>query len=235
MPQLISSPGGFRFLPADGPFSEGVVADEGHTIVRVRAPRTTSLSDGYLLVERTLRAGDRPLASLCAMELRIPAPLTRPGFEAFNREYVAQMQRWGVVIDGHLPAARTNVAPELDPPSGPCLHAFCFATPAPGSGKTFVVSGVPERLGTSGGPGGYWNDIVTTVERRMAALGVAWADVTETQLYAPAADHTVFAAASLARLRELARPGIRWFLSRPPIDDLRMEIDVRALAEDRTA
>lgn len=220
---------GFAFLPSDGPFSDGVVASAGFRIVRARAPVGTALADGYRLVERTVRDAGRPLSALCAMELRIPRPLTRAGFAAFNDAYVAQMRAWDVLVDGHVPAARTNVAPELSPPSEPCLHAFCYTVAGETSPRTFVVSGVPERLGLGGGPEAWWEDIVRTIEARMAALGVGWADVTETQLYAPGSDHGVFAS-SLSRLAELSRPGIRWFLSRPPIDDLRMEIDVRALA-----
>jgi hypothetical protein len=222
---------GFAFLPSDGPFSDGVVASAGFRIVRARVPVGTALTDGYRLVERTLREAGRPVAALCAMELRIPRPLTRAGFAEFNDAYVAQMRAWDVLVDRRVPAARTNVAPELSPPSEPCLHAFCYTVAGEASRRTFVVSGVPERAGLGGGPEAWWKDIVATIETRMAALGVEWADVTETQLYAPGSDHGVFAS-SLPRLAELSRPGIRWFLSRPPIDDLRMEIDVRALAGD---
>jgi len=231
--QLPPTPGaGFRFLPASGPFSEGVVAEPGFAIVRVRAPLQTPLAAGYRLVERTLSDASRPLAALCAMELRIPRPLSRSNFDAFNRPYVDQMRAWNVLVDGHVPAGRTNVAPELLAPAEACLHAFCYTVPSTTARRTFVVSGVPERPGLGGGAADWWNDIVATLERRMAGLGVEWNDATETQLYAPGSDHRVFAAAGLARLAELSRPGIRWFLSRPPIDDLRMEIDVRGLAAD---
>ena len=232
--QLVRSGGGFQFVPVDGPYSAGVVAEPGHAIVRVRAPRHTALADGFRLVEKTLAAAGRPRTALCAMELRVPRPLTRAGFDDFNRPYIAEMERLGAVVEGRVAAARTNVAPELDPPSEPTVHAFCFAIPSSVTQRTFVVSGVPERLGTGGGPAAWWNDIVATLEERMAALGVGWDDATETQLYAPRRDHAVFAAAALDRLAELSRSGIRWFHSSPPIDDLRMEIDVRALAEDRT-
>ena len=234
---LISSGGGFSFLPTDGPFSDGVVAEPGHAIVRARVPMHLSLTDGYRLVERVLGDAGRPLSALCAMELRIPRPLTRSGFDDFNLAYIGQMRSWNVLVDGHVPAARTNVAPELDPPSEPSLHAFCFTVRSPSSAsserRTFVVSGVAERAGMAGEAPEIWADVVDTLERRMGGLGARWSDVTEMQLYVPRSDHRVFAAASLARLTELSRPGIRWFLSRPPIDDLRMEIDVRALADDR--
>ena len=231
----VQSPGGFRFLPSDGPYSAGVVAEPGFEIVRVAARHHTPLQDGYELVERTLRDADRPLAALCAMELRILKPLSRAGFDEFNRAYIAQFERWGVKVDGHMPASRTNVAPEVEPPPGPSLHAFCFTVPGSTPRKTFVVAGVAEPAGTAGGHQAWWNAIAGLLDDRLAALGVTWADATESQFYGTRADHEVFATASLARFKEIGAPGLRWFFSRPPIDDLRLEIDVRGLARESWA
>jgi hypothetical protein len=36
----------------------------------------------------------------------------------------------------------------------------------------------------------------------------------------------------LQRFAELARPGLRWFFSRPAMDELKLEIDVRGLARE---
>ncbi len=91
----MTSPGGFRFLPTDGPFSAGVAADPGFQIVRVYPSRYTPLEEGFQVVEETLAAAGRPLNALCAMELRIPKPLTREGFDRFNRGYVEQHEKWG--------------------------------------------------------------------------------------------------------------------------------------------
>ena len=52
------------------------------------------------MVEKTLEAEGRPLAALCAMELRIPRPLSREGFDEFNVDYRAQLRRWGVTVQG---------------------------------------------------------------------------------------------------------------------------------------
>ena len=227
---VIKGPGGFRFLATDGPFSAGVAAEQGFGIVRRTAPRHTALAEGYRLVERTLDAAGRPPAALCAMELRVPKPLSRAGFDEFNRGYVAQHERWGLRVEGHMAPARTNVAPEFDPPAEPGLHAFCYTIESTSARDTFVISGVPEPPGTKGGLPAFWKAIVQTIDANMTALGVDWVDVTEAQLYATRADHELFAAGELARLSELVRPGLRWFFSRPPIDDLNLEIDVRGLA-----
>jgi hypothetical protein len=229
---VIKSPGGFRFLPTDGPFSAGVAAEPGFQIVRVHVPHHTSLTQGFRLVEDVIEGSGRPLAALCAMELRIPKPFSRTEWEDFNGGYVAQWKRWDATVDGHIPGARTNVAPEFDPPPGPCLHAFCYTAQPETPRNDFVISGTPEPEGTPGGLAEYWAAIAGEIEDRMTALGVTWGDATETQLYAMRADHELFASPGLQRLVELARPGLRWFFSRPPIDSLHIEVDVRGLTRE---
>lgn len=230
--ETMKSPGGFHFLPTDGPFSGGVAADPGYQIVRVRAPRYTPLTEGFSMVEKTLEAEGRPLAALCAMELRIPRPLSRQAFDEFNAGYVAQLQRWGLAVNGHQPAARTNVAPEIEPPEQPSLHGFCYTVEGASDRATFVTSGAPEPPGTQGGLPAFWRAIAKTLDERMTALGVEWSDATETQIYCTRSDHQLFSAQGLSRFEELVRPGLRWFFSRPPIDSLNLEIDVRGLVRE---
>ena len=233
--EVLKSPGGFRFLPTDGPFSGGVASEPGFQIVRVLTPTYTELSEGFRLVEQILHEARRPLAALCAMELRIPKPLSRAGFDDFNRGYVAQHERWGLRVDGRMPAARTNVAPEFNPPQQPSLHAFCYTIEAKGPRNTFVISGAPEPPGTAGGLPSYWAAIVSILEDRLTSLRVSWSESTDTQFYGTRADREVFATTELSRLPELARPGLRWFFSRPPIEDLHLEIDVRGLVRESWA
>jgi hypothetical protein len=230
--EVMKSPGGFRFLPIDGPFSAGVAAELGYQIVRAIAPRYTPLAAGFRMIEKTLEAERRPIGAFCAMELRIPKPLSREAFDTFNVGYVAQLQRWGLAVDGYQPAARSNVAPQIAPPDQPSVHAFCYTVEGAGQRDTFVISGAPEPPGTQGGPSVFWASITAILEERMNALGVDWTDATETQLYGTREDHELFAANGLARFEELVRPGLRWFFARPPIDSLKLEIDVRGLARE---
>ena len=181
----MESPGGFRFLPTDGPFSAGVAAEPGYQIVRVHTPRDTPLAKGFRMVEETLEAEGRPLPALCAMELRIPKPMTRQEFDDFNVGYVAQLDRWGLTVNGRQPAARTNVAPEIEAPDEPSLHAFCYTVEGVSPRETFVISGAPETPGMQGGLAAFWSSIAKTLEERMTALGVKWANATETQLRHP--------------------------------------------------
>jgi hypothetical protein len=132
----IKSPGGFRFLPTDGPFSQGVAAEPGFQIVRVRAPRYTPLEEGFRLVEATLEHAGRPLAALCAMELRIPKPLTADGFNEFNQGYVAQHDQWGLRVEGHMQAARTNVAPSWSHRPGPACTPSATRSKARGGPRS---------------------------------------------------------------------------------------------------
>ena len=224
--------GGFRFLPVDGPFSAGVAADPGFEIARVHAPHHTPLAKGFRLIEETLQQSGRPPTALCAVELRIPKPFGRAEWEDFNGGYVAQWKRWEATVDGHIPGARTNVAPEFEPPSEPCLHAFSYTAEADTRRHDFVISGTPEPEGTLGGLPAYWAAIAGEIEDRMAALGVKWDDATETQFYGTRADHELFGAQGLPHLEELVRPGLRWFFSRPPIKSLHLEVDVRGLTRE---
>ena len=223
---------GFRFLPVDGPFSAGVRAEPGFDIVRVHVPYHTPLTRGFEIVEQAIRRSHRPMNALCAMELRVPKPFNRPEWTEFNNGYVAQWKRWDATVDGHIPGARTNVAPELEPPHEPCLHAFCYTVPAEGGGNDFVISGAPEPEGTPGGLPAYWAAIADELESRMSALGVTWDDATETQFYATRADHEMFESQDLPHFAELIRPGLRWFFSRPPVESLKIEVDVRRLTQE---
>jgi len=226
---LLKSPGGFRFLPTDGPFCQGVAAEPGFQIVRVRLARHTPLDEGFRAVEQTLERAGRPLTALCAMELRIPKQLTQDGFNEFNKGYVAQHEQWGLRIEGHMQAARTNVAPELDPPSGPCLRAFCYTEEAAGSGRrTFVISGAPEPPGTQNG---LWEAMEKIMDERIQQLSVSWDDVNDVQFYGPRAEHAEVARAG----RRFDGAGVRWFYALPPIEGLRLELDVRGLARDTFA
>jgi hypothetical protein len=138
------SAGGFRFLPSVFQFSAGVAALPGHAVERVRFRTPVPLKQGFERTERLITEAGRPLTSFCACELRSPAPFTEQGFRAFNEVYVVTLQKWGL-FDGKVnPVARSNVCPEIDPPSEPSFHAFSFTVAATNSSPSFVMAGSAE-------------------------------------------------------------------------------------------
>src|ERR671912_165720 len=109
MSQLTAYPdGGYRYIR--------VTAAEGFTIERARLREPKPLPEGFAMIEAHLGALGRPVAALCACELRSPAPFTEDDFITFNRQYVAPLERWNIIRNGVNPIARTNVCPEILPP-----------------------------------------------------------------------------------------------------------------------
>src|SRR5712692_6743472 len=186
----------------------------------------------------------RPPTAFCACELRSPAQFTEAGFIAFNRTYVERLGAWGIFRDEVNPVARSNVCPELDPPAAPSFYAFSYTVPGEGGG--FVAAGSGEARGEIGGS--YADRIVRLgdqspaamrekasyvlgeMERRMAALGFGWADVTTTQLYTVFDIHPFLAPELVARGAMPA--GLTWHYARPPVEGLDLEIDVRGLSRE---
>ncbi len=239
--------GGYRYVKGVFQYSAGVAAEPGFEIERVRFRNPVPLAEGFDRIARHLTDLGRPLHAMCACELRSPAPFTESGFEAFNRIYVGTLERWGVFRDGVNPVARSNVCPELDPPASPSFHAFCYTVVARQSaGRTFVVAGsgeAPEGLASYGehtvrlgdvSPEGLrekarW--VLGEMERRMAALGMGWPDVTASQLYTVHDVHP-FLGDELVR-RGAMRAGLTWHFARPPIDVLDYEMDVRGVDREQ--
>ncbi len=240
--------GGYRYIPAVFQYSGGVAAEPGFEIVRVRFHRPIPLAEGFAHIERTIRDAGRPLTAFCACELRSPAPFTEDGFRAFNEIYAGTLRRWGVMTGDTNPVARSNVCPEIDPPSEPSFHAFCFTVAAQSRLPTFVVAGSGEAVE---GKGNYRDHTVRfgetspdairekarfvlgEMERRLAALGFGWADTTAAQVYTVHDLHP-FLADEIVR-RGAARAGLTWHYARPPVRDLEYEMDCRAIAAERIA
>src|SRR6266700_3728254 len=105
----LNARGDYSFLKAISPYSAGVVALKG-----------------FALIEQRLRAAGRPRQALCAIALRSPQPFSFTGFNGFNAGYVDMLRSWEILLDGVNPVARTNVAPQLDPPGEPSLYSFAY-------------------------------------------------------------------------------------------------------------
>jgi hypothetical protein len=236
--------GGYRFVPGPFQYSGGVAAEPGFRIERARFKGLVPLAAGFAAVEAYLAALGRKPTALCACELRSPRQFTEAGFIAFNRTYVERLSEWGIFRDEVNPVARSNVCPEIDPPGAPSFYAFSYTVPGDGSG--FVAAGSGEARGESSGS--YADRIVRLgdtspdamrekaryvlgeMERRMAALGFGWADVTTTQLYSVYDIHSLLADEIVTR--GAAPAGLTWHYARPPVEGLDLEIDVRGVSRE---
>ena len=119
--------GGYSFLKGISPYSAGAVAHTGFAIEHARLRAPIAVAAGFAAIDAYLKSLSRPRTALCGIELRSPQPFTFQGFSDFNAGYVGILKSWDLLQDGLNPIARTNVAPELGPPSRACS---VFPTPS---------------------------------------------------------------------------------------------------------
>ena len=237
--------GNYRFIPAVFQYSAGSAALPGYEIERVRFDKWLPLAEGFAAVARYIKDAGRPLTSFCACELRSPAAFTDDGFRKFNEHYVKTLAEWGIYDGRTNPVARSNVCPEIDPPSEPSFYAFSFTRESTGASPTFVVAGSGE---SQEGQASYaertvrYRDlsaegiaekvryVVGVMEKRMAEFGFGWKDATATQTYTVHDIHPVFANAIVRR--GAARAGLTWHFARPPVIDLEYEMDCRRVLRE---
>jgi hypothetical protein len=245
MSVAIFDAGGYRYLEGMFQYSGGVAAQPGFEIVRARFARPLALQDGFRAIEAHIKAAGRPLASLCACELRSPKPFTEQRFIEFNRKYVQTLECWGLYRDGRNPVARTNVCPTYDTPAEPSFYAFSYTVPTRSSRGSFIVAGSAEA---PEGKGNYRDHVIRTgdvsidglrekmrfvmgeMEARLVALGFAWKDACSTQVY------TVRDVGALIEQEIFAKGGapggLSWHFCRPPVAGLDYEMDVRGAARE---
>jgi hypothetical protein len=238
--------GGYRFLPGISAFSSGVVAQPGWEIVRATLASPLPWREGFARIDRHLREGGRPRVALCGIELRSPAPFTFEGFARFNDGYRAVLDEWGILVDGDNPIPRTNVAPVVAAPAEPSLYAFDYTVPGQTATPTFVVAGAGEMGDRARGADGIVRRGETSPEAmgekarfvmgimraRMEALGAAWSRVTAIDVYTAQPIHGFLVDEILRPAGAAAIHGVRWFPSRPPIEGLEFEVDLRGLRHE---
>lgn len=233
--------GNYAFLQGIAPYSAGAVAEPGYEIVHARFLQPLPLARGFERVRKHLSAVRRPAQSLCGMELRSPKPFTFPGFSEFNAGYIGVLKDWNIFLDDLNPVARTNIAPEIGAPAAPALYGFSYTTPSARKEKTFIVAGAGELPEGSLKP----EDVVRRNETshdalrektrfvmglmagRLQGLGVDWGQVTVTEVYTVHAICAFLAGEIIRPLGRAAAHGITWHYSRPPIQTIEYEMDVR--------
>jgi hypothetical protein len=235
--------GNYAFLEGVFPYSQGVVALPGYAIERARFARPVPLAEGFRRIADLLASCGRPRTALCAAELRSPSPFSFGGFGDFNRGYVAVLEDWEIFRDGRNPVARSNVAPEIDPPAEPGFHAFCYTVPAARAAASFVVAGsgewpegsrFPEDIVARGdlSPAGLaakalW--VLDMMSSRLRGLGASWDAAGVTQVYTVHDFHPL--------VREIAArasaSSLVWHYCRPPIAEIEFEMDVRRVSVEQ--
>lgn len=237
---------GYRYVEGVFQYSAAVGALAGFEIERARFRRALPMELAVQAIEAHLKRIARPMNALCACELRSPKPFTEGGFVSFNRDYVQQLERWGLPSEGRNPVARTNICPAVAPPASVSVHAFSYAVPkTSNSGASFIIAGsgeAPEgrgdyrdhaiRLGDRSPDGlrekARW--VLSEMERRMSALSAGWTDTTAASLYTVYDVHP-FVEVEIAARGAMAS-GLEWHYARPPVVDLDYEMDARATARE---
>ncbi len=241
----VFTPGGYRYLPSVFQYSGGVAAEPGFALERVRFLKPLPMAEAFAAVEAHLAAVGRPTTAFAQCELRSPDPFSDQGFIEFNTHYVKTLERWGLYKDGVNPVARTNVCPMYDKPTESRMFAFTYSVPSPLARTTFQLSGsadahtgnapAHERLIARGdtSPEGLRTKVAFVadeMQRRLALLGVGWADAVSTQLYTVQnIGHLI--GEELAR-RGAGAGGLVWNYARPPVIGLEFEMDVRGHAHE---
>lgn len=240
MPPIAQPAGNYRFLagPASLPFCAGVAADPGFEIVRAVLRRPVPYRRAFDLIDAHLAAAGRPVAALCALELRCARPYTRETFGAFNADYAERLRQRGLFIDGRGSTARTNVAPAAHPPAEQSIYAFAYTVPSADAATTFVLSGAPEAAAVRPGETSAEAmraksaDVLATLGQRLAELGAGWDDATAIGAYAvhdlgPAIQLDVSSIVGPASVH-----GVVWYHAFPPVDDMALEWDARGVRRE---
>lgn len=242
MPLVAHPRGNYLFLPGISPYSCGVVSAPGFEIAHVTFHRPIPYRQVFGVIEHHLHELRRPRAALCGIELRSPWPFSFQGFEEFNAGYTKILQDWGLFVEGVNPVARTNVAPEVDPPTEPVLYGFSYSRPCELSlPQTFIVSGAGELPEGVLEPGAIARSgdtspeamkekasfVMDLMEQRLQGMGTSWSGVTAVNVYTVHPLESILREVILPRLGPAVVHGIRWFLSRPPIVGIEYEMDLR--------
>ena len=244
---LKDGPGGnYRFLPGIPAFSSGVVAQPGWEIVHATLAALVPWREGFARIDRHLREAGRPRTALCGIMLRSPKPFTFDGFDDFNKGYRALLDEWGILVDGENPIPRTNVAPVVGAPAEPSLYAFSYTVAGTAPQPPFIVAGAGEMREGVRGPAGIVRHgdtsteamrekarrVMTIMQERMQGLGAAWSRITTINVYSAQPIHGIVEEEILKLAGPAAVHGVHWYPSRPPIQGLEFEVDMRGVARE---
>jgi hypothetical protein len=249
MSKLVNRPeGNFSFLPGSGIYCRGSVADKGYSMAHATFQSTLPLAKGFAAIQKHLSSVGRPMAALCGVELRIGKPLSFEGFGALSATYIKLLDKYGLRIGDNATTTRTNVAIERADlaPKEASIFAFTYTIPGARGGKrkAFVGSGIGELNG------GTRKDIIAlgktnaramrqktewvmgAINVQLGKLGVRWSDVSNANVYTVHGVDSYIEDAILGAMGPAARYGVHWMFTRPPIEDIEFELDVRGVSQE---
>lgn len=234
--------GGYRYLPGISPYSCGVVSIDGYEIVHVTLKSQRPWDEGMNLAREFVIAEGLTEQNLCGFELRCPKPHPMDSFIDFNNGYRELLEQWDVLVDGENPVARTNVAPVNGAPSQTELFAFSFARPTSQSNTTFIVAGGGELAGalkvenivragdvSESAMLEKAECVIGLMQERLDGLGVEQADLTAIDVYTAHDLKPLLDDALIQSLPVAQRIGVRWFYTRPPVEQIEFEMDMRGV------
>lgn len=247
--ELVAHPSvGYRFLPGIAPYSSGVVAVPGHEIVHLTLAKPLPWHPGLCAARKYLESLKLQQQALCGVELRCPAPHSLGGFSDFNREYRQLLEEWNMLVDDQNPVARTNVAPVESPPDETMLHAFSYVEPSTVSQLTFVVAGGGElphrdlerhrivRVGETSTDAMREKAecVLRIMQHRLDKLGGDNDSLTTIDVYTAHPLHPLLEDVVLSKLEAAQRLGVHWYYSRPPVEEIEFEMDMRGVQRELT-
>jgi hypothetical protein len=248
--QIVDHPqGDYRFLTGIAPYSSSVIAQPGFVLMRAQFAAPVPIYLGFEHIARYLAAQGRSRQALCAMELRLPTPLSFEEFIAFNADYRSTLEEWHIPVGNLNPIARTNVAPAVAAPLVPSLYAFTFTARAINglSQPTFVVAGagdlrdqadltpaaiVRPRDTSHDGLLEKANIVMEVMSERLHGIAVDWPQVSTINIYTTHSLDHFLEPVLLPQLGPVAVHGVHWYYSRPPIAGLEFEMDLRHVGAD---
>lgn len=245
--RYINAAGGYDYLPNIAAYSGGVVAKQGFEIERVEFSRILPLPSAFDEISRIIQGAARPLQSLCAVEVRSPAPFTYESFGSFNEVYINRLHDMDVLFDGMSPVARTNAVPLYDAPQEPGVLAFHFTTVTDVEdwSKTYVLSGSAE--GSESDPSDIVSPgladeaaqfakaerVLSVLRSRMDRLGCETLDPTRVSLYSPLVLSPSVQKLVATGLGGSAARGFHNFLASPPVEAWSFEMDARRVLREQ--
>tara|TARA_B110000003_G_C16528715_1_gene488084 strand:- start:174 stop:926 length:753 start_codon:yes stop_codon:yes gene_type:complete len=237
----------YSYIPAITAYSGGVRSADESEIVHATLKTPVPWAKGFDAISDLLASFELERSALCGVELRCEKPHSFDGFDAFNNAYENKLAQWGLIVEEENPIARTNVAPAHLGPNQTEMHAFSFVRPSKCTEPSFVVAGagdlidqsllVPESIVRVGEKSkAAWiariSQVMDEMEIRMKTLGVSWDDASTVDVYC-AADWMPYVEESiLARMGQSGLRGLHWYYSRPPIEGLTFEMDLRGVAQE---